>query len=83
MMRLDAATDLEPVNDRHRIVDDSYVGLELYSHGNGAPAVGRFTANDPVGSRFNDRTNSGSYDFMVVRNQYLLHSAVPIAWNHW
>jgi hypothetical protein len=49
----------------------------------GFPAIGRLPAHDPVGASFDDRAKTGANDFMVVRNQYLLHSDVPVGWSHW
>ena len=49
----------------------------------GFPAIGRLPAHHPVGASFDDRAKTGANDFMVVRNQYLLHSDVPVGWSHW
>jgi hypothetical protein len=83
MMRPDLAAYLQPVHNGHRVVDDGYVRFDFQGERNGIPAVGRFPAHDPVVASCYDRAKPEPHDFMVVRNQNLLHSAVPMSWNHW
>ena len=83
MMRFNSTADLQPVHHRHRIIDDRHIRLQLQGQRNGVPAIDRFPAHDPVGASFDDRAETGPHDFMVVRNQDLLHSDVPVGWNHW
>ena len=81
MMRFYSAANLQSVHDGHRIVDDCDIRLHFQSQRNGVPAVDRFPDHDPVSASFDDRAKAGPNDFMVIRNQDLLHCDVPAGWN--
>ena len=82
-MRFNSTANLQPVHDRHRVIHDCHIRLKLQGQSNGIPAIDRLPAHGPVGASFDDRAETGPHDFMVVRNQDLLHDNVPVGWSHW
>jgi hypothetical protein len=78
MERPEAATDLQSVHDGHGIVDDHNVRPGFQGQRDGLLTIGRFSAYDPVGARFNDRAKPGTHDFMIIRNHDPFHGVVPV-----
>ena len=73
-IRFDPATNLQAVHDRHRVIDDGDIRFQLRHQFESFPAVGRFSADNPVGARLDNRAKPGPHNFMIVRNQDLLHA---------
>jgi len=78
MIRFNSPADLHARHKGHRVVENRYIRLRFQGSREGVLAVDGFSAYGPVRAAFDDRAKAGSHDFMVVCNQYSLHSAVPV-----
>ena len=73
-MRLDPPCDFHACHKRHRVINNSHVGLFLHGPSQGLSAIARLRNNLPAGAPLQDGTQTRPHRIMIVSYENPLHN---------